>query len=232
MGVIAAGAASLGSTIMGGLSSAGGAISAAGGSAMKWLGGSTVGGLSNAGLLGVGTSILSTLAGGVSAKNQAKAMEKAQEAEWQARLQDTREAYKQIATQSQQMNQEANEDLMQNEVSLAQQKADVELMAAASGTGGQSVTSMMTDLSATAGRNSSTIIQNMENQQQSISNQLRAVQKGGAVEKRKFEKPSALGTIIKSVGSGAMGYLSGESTGKGLSKAYADSRRGTQPKVK
>lgn len=216
--------------VMGALGSVGSAIAGAGSSAMTWLGGTSAG-FSNAGLLGMGTSILSSLGGAQSSRQQAKMMKKAQEAEWQTRLADTRENYKQIAREVQQVNQEANENLMQNQVSLAQQMAEVELMAASSGTGGQSVTAMMTDLSATAGRNSSTIIQNMENQQQSISNQLRAIQKGGAVEMRKFNKPSAASTITSALGSGLSGYMSASKTGKELSDAYVSSRRGSNIKL-
>lgn len=213
MGIVAGAASAVGGAVSGGVSSA-----------MGWLGGTTAG-MSNAGLLGMGTSILGSLGGAISSGNQAKAMKKAQKREWQQRLSDTRENYKQIAQADQQANQEYRENLMQNQVSLATQIADVELMAAASGTGGQSVTAMMTDLSASAGRNQATIVQNFENQQQSISNQLRAIQKGGATEMRKFEKPSAFNTLASAVGSGLTGYLSGSKTGKELTTAYKDSRR-------
>ena len=219
MGIIATAATSMGSMIAGGA-----------GSAMTWLGGTSAG-MSNAGLLGMGTSLLSSLGGSRSQRAQAKAMEKAQEAEWQQRLSDTRENYAQAAQAEQAYNQEYRDDLMQNQISLAQQKAQVELMAGASGTGGQSITAMMTDLSASAGRNQATIVQNFENQQTSVSNQMRAIQKGGAVEKRKFEKPSAFSTITSALGAGAGGYLTGAKTGRELSSAYTSSRRGTNVKL-
>lgn len=217
--------------VMGALGSMGSAIMGAGSSAMGWLGGTSAG-MSNAGLLSMGTSILSSIGGSMSQRNQAKAMKKAQEAEWRQRLSDTRENYKQIAQSEQQMNQEYRENLMQNQISLSQQQAEVELMAAASGTGGNSITAMMTDLSATAGRNQAAIVQNFENEQQSISNQLRSVQLGGQVEKRKFNKPSAFSTLTSAVGAGAQGYFSGKKTGQELSSAYTSSRRGANIKVK
>ncbi|MGL5456734.1 MAG: virion core protein, T7 gp14 family [Citrobacter telavivensis] len=184
-----------------------------------------------AGAVMAGMSVLSSVKKSQGEASQAKANEAAQRAEWIQRLADTRENYKQIAQEAQQVNQEANQNIIQNQMSLAQQKAEVELMAAASGTGGQSVSAMMTDLSATAGRNSATIIQNAENQQQSISNQLRAVQKGGAVEFRKFDKPSASNTIFGAVGSGLSGYLTGSQAGKALGDAYTSSRRGSNIKL-
>lgn len=216
--------------IAGAMSAAGGAISSMAGSAMGWLGGTSAG-FSNAGLLSMGTSILSSLTGSSNSRKQAKAMEKAQAAEWKQRMSDTRENYKQIARQEQQVNQEYREDLMQNQISLAQQQAQVELMAAASGTGGQSITAMMTDLSASAGRNQSRIVQNFENEQQSISNQLRSIQLGGQMEKRTFNKPSAFNTIASAVGAGAQGYFGGKKTGQELSSAYTSSRRSSTIKA-
>lgn len=216
--------------IAGAATAAGSALASMGGSVMGWLGGTSAG-MSNAGLLSMGTNLLSSLGGSMSGRNSAKAMKKAQEQEWAQRMSDTRENYKQLAQVEQQANQEYRENLMQNQASLAQQQAQVEVMAAASGTGGNSVTAMMTDLSASAGRNQAAIIQNFENEQQSISNQMRAIQKGGAVEQRKFNKPSAFNTIASAVGAGAQGYFSGKKTGQELSSAYTSSRRGTNIKL-
>lgn len=214
----------------GGLAAAGSALSGAGGAAAGWLGGSSAG-FSNAGLLGMGSGLLSSLGGALGARSEAKAMAKAQRLEWERRLSDTRENYKQIAQAEQQLNQEHQENLMQNQISLSQQQAELELMSAASGTGGQSITAMMTDLSATAGRNQATLVQNFENEQQSISNQLRAVQLSGQVEQRKFNKPSAFNMLASAVGAGTQNYFSAKNIGKEFSNAFTSSRTGTSPKV-
>ncbi|MGL6086420.1 MAG: virion core protein, T7 gp14 family [Enterobacterales bacterium] len=183
------------------------------------------------GIVGAAVSVASSLKKSKEASNQAEADKKAQQAAWIQRLADTRENYKQVAQQAQQVNQEYRQDLMQNQVSLAQQKADVELMAAATGTGGNSVSSMLTDLSASAGQNQARIIQNYENEQQSISNQLRQVQTGGAMEMRTFNKPSSGSTILGAANAGLSGYMSGSKTGTALQKAYTDSRRGSNIKM-
>lgn len=231
MGITMGALGTAGGAIAGWGSSAMAGLSSMGGSAMGWLGGSTASGMSNAGLLSMGTNLLGSLSGSSTQRNEAKVMERMQELEWQQRMADTRGNYKQIAETERAVNQEYREDLMQNQISLAQQQAQVELLAGASGTGGGSVTAMMTDLSATAGRNQSTLVQNFEYQQQSISNQLRAIQSGGSVEKRSFSKPSAFNTLTSAVGAGVGGYMSGASMGKELSTAWKDSRRTSNIKL-
>lgn len=233
MAIVGTAAAALGSLFSSGGaaaagSAAGGAASAAGssgvlGSVMGWLGGSTAG-FSNSGLLSMGGSLLNSLTGFLTGGDQAEALKQAQEEQWQQQLINTREQYKQLGDLERQANKEYHQDIIQNQVSLLQQQAQVELMAGASGTGGASISSMLNDLSGQAGRNQSQIIDNFENQQISFINQAKAIQTGGQMQMREFKKPSAFSSLLSGVGSAASSYLSGSKTGKELSNAWSNYR--------
>jgi alanyl-tRNA synthetase len=180
-----------------------------------------------AGAVMAGLAILSSVKKNQEQGAMAAADAKAQQAAWVQRLNDTRENYKQIARASQQVNREKNEDIIQNQTSLAQQKADVELMAGASGTGGNAITSMIGDLSRTAGQNQSRIINNYDSEQQNMANQLRQAQLGGQVEMRQFRKPSSSDYLLGGLSSGMQGFMAGKSGGDALGKAWGDSRMAT-----
>lgn len=231
MAIIGSAAAALGSMFGGSAAASGAAAagSAAGagsgilGSAMSWLGGSTAG-FSNSGLLSMGGSLLSSLTSFLSGGNEAEALRKQHQEQWKQQMINTREQYRQLGDLERQANKEFHQDLIQNQVSLLQQQAQVELMAGASGTGGASISSLLGDLSGQAGRNQSQLIDNFENQQQSFINQAKAIQTGGQMQQRSFEKPSAFSSLLSGVGSAATSYLSGAKTGKALSTAWKESR--------
>lgn len=212
MAIIGTAAASLGSA-------AGGVAN----SVMGWLGGSTAG-FSNSGLLSMGGSLLSSLTGFLTGGEQAKALKKAQNEQWKQQVINTREQYRQLGDAERAANKEFHQDLIQNQVSLLQQQAQVELMAGASGTGGASISSMLNDLSGQAGRNQAQIVDNFENQQQGFINQAKAIQTGGQMQQRNFSKPSAFGSLVSGLGSAATSYLTGAKTGKDLSTAWKESR--------
>lgn len=157
-------------------------------------------------------------------KKQAEANKKAQAQAWELQKADTRENYRQLAMNDQEINQDYKEGLIQNQTSLAQQKAQVELMAAASGTGGAAINSMMTDLNNTAGQNQANIVSNYEKEQQSLVNQYTAAQKQGAIEWRKFRKPSATDYVSDGAQAGVQGFFGGYQMGKQGQEAYNDWR--------
>lgn len=231
---VMAGLSSVGSTI-GGMFAGGGAAAAGGaaasgaassgilGSVGSFLGGSTAG-FSNAGLLSMGVNLLGSLGSMFGEDDTAKAMRKAQEEQWRQQLIATREAYASVANAERSAAKQYHSELLDNQVSLMQQRAQVALMAGASGTGGNSITSMLNDLTGDAGRNQSTIIDNYENQQIGFVNQLKSIQRGGQMQMRTFEKPSAFSRITKGIAGAASSYLSGSQTGKALGKAISESR--------
>ena len=117
-------------------SSALGSLGASGvaGSAISALGGS--GGMGG-GLLAMGGSLLSSLTGFLGQGDQAEALRKQQNEQWKQQMINTREQYRQLGQAQTAANQEYGEQLIDNQVSLLQQRAQVELLAGASGTSQQ-----------------------------------------------------------------------------------------------
>lgn len=207
-------------------SAAGSAAAGSGGvlgSVGSFLGGSSAG-FSNAGLLSAGLQGLNLLGGLFGGRDTAKAMQKAQEEEWRQRLEATREAYSSVANAEQSAAKQYHSDFLNNQISLMQQRAQVAVMAGATGTGGSSITSLLNDLTAEGGRNQSTIIDNYENQQINFANQLKSIQRSGQMQMRTFDKPSALGTLVKGIPSLASSYVTGSKAGMALGKAITESR--------
>lgn len=229
----------IGSAVMSGMSSIGsmfagsGAAAAAGGAAAggggllgslgSFLSGSTVG-FSNAGLLGAGLQGLGLIGDLFGGRDEAKAMKKAQEEQWRQQLIATQEAYKTVADAERSAAKQYHADAISNQASLLQQRAQVALLAGATGTGGNSVSSMLNDLAADGGRNQSTIIDNYENQKINFTNQLKSIQRGRQMQMREFKKPSAMSTLVRGIPSLASAYVTGSKSGKALGKALTDSR--------
>lgn len=229
----------IGSAVMSGMSSIGsmfagsGAAAAAGGAAAGgggllgslggFLSGSTAG-FSNAGLLGAGLQGLGLIGDLFGGSDEAKAMKKAQEEQWRQQLIATQEAYKTVADAERSAAKQYHADAIGNQASLLQQRAQVALLAGATGTGGNSVSSMLNDLAADGGRNQSIIIDNYENQKINFTNQLKSIQRGGQMQMREFKKPSARNTLVKGIPSLASAYVTGSKSGKALGKALTDSR--------
>ena len=197
------------------------AVSGTATSVMGALGGN--GGMGG-GLLSMGGSLLGTLTGFLGDRSEAKALKKQQEEQWKQQMINVREQYRQLGAAEQQANQEAGEQLIDNQVSLLQQKSQVELMAAATGTGGASISSMLTDLTGQAGRNQSKIIRNFENQQQGFINQAKAIRTGGQMVQRQIKKPSAFAAVAQGLSALPGAFDSGRKTSMSLKKAWDDSR--------
>lgn len=207
-------------------SAAGSAAAGSGGvlgSVGSFLGGSSAG-FSNAGLLSAGLQGLNLLGGLFGGRDTTKAMQKAQEEEWRQRLEATREAYSSVANAERSAAKQYHSEFINNQISLMQQRAQVAVMAGATGTGGSSITSMLNDLTAEGGRNQSTLIDNYENQQINFANQLKSIQRSGQMQMRTFDKPSALGTLVKGIPSLASSYVTGSKAGMALGKAITESR--------
>ncbi|AFH19864.1 putative internal virion protein [Escherichia phage vB_EcoP_ACG-C91] len=231
----------IGSAVMSGMSSIGsmfagsGAAAAAGGAATAAGGGGLLGslggfltgstaGFSNAGLLSAGLQGLGLIGDLFGGSDEAKAMKKAQEEQWRQQLIATQEAYKTVADAERSAAKQYHADAISNQASLLQQRAQVALLAGATGTGGNSVSSMLNDLAADGGRNQSTIIDNYENQKINFTNQLKSIQRGGQMQMREFKKPSAMSTLVQGIPSLASAYVTGSKSGKALGKALTDSR--------
>lgn len=195
----------------------------AGSAAMQFLGGSS-GGASNMGMLSAGGSMLGSLGSFFSKGNEAKAQAAAQEAAWKERMANTREQYRQLGQQETQANKEYHEQLLQNQTSLMQKKGEVELLAGASGTGGSSITSMLSDLTGDSGRNQAQIVSNYENQMDGFVNAAKSIQSGGRMQMRSFDKPSAFSALTSGLSGAASAYTKGADIGKKFGDAWNDSR--------
>lgn len=215
------------SMFSGGGSGASGAAGSGGGGMLSgfsnWMGGSS-GGMSNSGMANAGMSMFSSLTNFLTAKSQAKAQKAAQEAQWKEQLKATREAYRQLGEAGTASNKQYHADTLNNQVSLLQQQAQVELLAGASGTGGQSISSMLEDLTAQGGRNQANILDNYETEQLNFSNQINAIRTGNQMVQRQFNKPSAFGAFANGISNAASSYVSGAQTGKDFSTAFNNSR--------
>lgn len=212
----------------GGTAAAAGGTAAAGGGGLlgslgSFLGGSSAG-FSNAGLLSAGMQGLGLLGNLFGGSDEAKAMKKAQGEQWRQQLIATQEAYKTVADAERSAAKQYHADAISNQASLLQQRAQVALLAGATGTGGNSVSSMLNDLAAEGGRNQSTIIDNYENQKINFTNQLKSIQRGGQMQMREFKKPSAVSTLVQGIPSLASAYVTGSKSGMALGKALTDSR--------
>lgn len=222
-----------------GATGATGATGASGGGfgsgVMNWLGGSSFGGsgaggagggggMSNFGMLQAGSSALSSIGSFITGNSEAKAMQKAQKEQWKQQMINTREQYRQLGQAEQFANQEYHDQLIQNQASLMQQRGQVELLAGATHTGGASINSMLSDLTGQAGRNQAAIINDYENQVDSFINTAKAIQSGGQMEQRSFNKPSAWGSLASGVMNATSAYMSGAQKGQMFADAFKNSR--------
>lgn len=202
------------------IASASSAASSAGSAASSYAnsGLDKLGGLSSNPYVQAGGAILNTASSYLQDKAMSAALKRQQAKQWEANLINTREAYRQQGTQMQAAAQDNAQAGLANQMSLAEQRAAVELMAAASGTGGASVTSMLTDLNAEGGRNQSQIIENYERQQESFRNGLKGIQSSGQMQIRKFEKPRLFNAIVKGTLSAATAYKTAKASNMKLER--------------
>ena len=224
---VMSGMSSIGSMFAGSGAAAAGGTAAGSGGLLGSLGGFLSGssaGFSNAGLLSAGMQGLGLLGNIFGGSDEAKALKKAQKEQWRQQLIATQEAYKTVADAERSAAKQYHADAISNQASLLQQRAQVALLAGATGTGGNSVSSMLNDLAAEGGRNQSTIIDNYENQKINFTNQLKSIQRGGQMQMREFKKPSAVSTLVQGIPSLASAYVTGSKSGMALGKALTDSR--------
>lgn len=191
------------------IASIGSMASSAGSYAMQ--GADAIGSFSQNPFVQAGGSILNTASTFLQGKAMANALKKQQDRQWKANLANVREQYRQTGQQMSAAGQDLANAGLSNQLSLAEQKAQVELMAAASGTGGASITSMLTDLNAQGGRNQSQILENFERQQEGFVNQLKGIQTSGQMVMRKFEKPKLFDTVIRGALDASSAYSNAKS---------------------
>lgn len=112
---------------------------------------------------------------------------------------------------------------LSNQLNMIQLIERAKLMASASGTGGNSVNTLLSDLRAQGGRNQSAIINNTERELDGITRQADQIRATGISQLRYLKKPSAVQSLISGASSAASAYsiASGLGWGSPASGSFA-----------
>lgn len=148
---------------------------------------------------------------GIQARNQAKQQEEYQKQQNERAIDSMQDQYSQLSGAEADARERAVQDGMSNQVEAAKRKSQINLMAAASGTQGLSVDSMMRDLKQQQGRNMNTILRNQETELQGFRNQAEQIRTGtaGRIDNRKIQKPSWAEIGISTASAATSGYMTG-----------------------
>jgi len=165
----------------------------------------------NAGTIAAATMAGQAIMSGIQARKQAEAQQQYQQQQNELALKSMRDQYSQLSSAEKDARERALQDSIQNQEEYAQRRAKINLMAAASGTSGLSVDSMMQDLKQQKGRNLSTIVSNQEIELQGFRNQAESIRTGtaGRIDNRKIQRPSWAEIGLNAASSAAQGYMTG-----------------------
>jgi len=182
----------------------------------------------NAGTIAAATMAGQAVMQGIQARKQA-----AQQAEYQKQqnrraIDSMQDQYGQLSGAEADARERAVQEGMNNKLEAAKRKSQINLMAAASGTQGLSVDSMMRDISQQRGRNMDTIIRNQDIELQGFRNQAEQIRTGtaGRIDNRKIQKPSWAEIGINAGAQAFQGYNSMSDLGGGNPRATL---QGSQP---
>lgn len=173
----------------------------------------------NAATISAATAAISTVAQGVQARNQAQAQEEYRKQQNEMAIESMQDQYGQISEAEADARERAAQESINNQEQYAQRKARINLMAAASGTQGLSVDSMMRDLKQQKGRNMNTIITNQDIELQGFRNQAEQVRTGtaGRIDTREIKRPSWAAIGLQTAQAGTQGFLRGKAMENALS---------------
>ena len=166
----------------------------------------------NAGTIAAATMAGQAIMSGIQARKQAEAQQQYQQQQNELALKSMRDQYSQLSTAEKDAKERSLNESIQNQEEYAQRRARINLMAAATGTGGLSVDSMMQDLKMQKGRNLNTIVSNQEIELQGFRNQAEAIRTGtqGRIDTRKIQRPSWAEIGLSAAGSAVSGYMTGQ----------------------
>lgn len=116
---------------------------------------------------------------------------------------------------------DARESLVQNQVDMATKRGQIEALAAAAGTGGGSINTLVNDVYASGGRNQGTIVENHSRELEGLKDQAEQVRRGAQSQMRQtsIQKPTAtgiLGDVMGALPSVLDAYDSSQEKGGGL----------------
>lgn len=165
----------------------------------------------NAGTIAAATMAGQALMQGIQARKQAEAQQEYQQQRNKRALESMQDQYSQLSGAEADARERSLEETMDNQVEAAKRRSRINLMAAASGTQGLSVDSMMQDISRNQGRNMNTIISNQDIELQGFRNQAEQIRTGTAnrIDKRKIQRPSWGEIGLSTASAGLQGYMTG-----------------------
>jgi len=166
----------------------------------------------NAGAIAAVTAAGSAMMQGIQARNAAQAAETQRKQKNAAALNSMQDQYSQLSGAEKDSRQRAVEESMANQREYASRRSKISLMAAASGTSGLSVDSMVRDLRQQRGRNMNTIITNQDIELQGFRNQAESIRVGTAArtDNRKIQRPSWAEVGLQTGIAGVQGYAAGK----------------------
>ena len=166
----------------------------------------------NAGTIAAVTAAGSAMMQGIQARNAAQAAETQRKQKNAAALNSMQDQYSQLSGAEKDSRQRAVEESMANQREYASRRPKISLMAAASGTSGLSVDSMVRDLRQQQGRNMNTIITNQDIELQGFRNQAEQIRVGTAsrIDNRKIQRPSWAEVGLQTGIAGVQGFAAGK----------------------
>lgn len=166
----------------------------------------------NAGTIAAATMAGQALMQGIEARKQAEQQREMQKINNERAMDSMRSQYSQLSGAEADARERSVTDAMDNQVEAARRKSRINLMAAASGTAGLSMDSMMQDIRQQQGRNLSTIVTNQDIELQGFRNQAEQIRTGtaGRIDNRKIQRPSWLEVGLQTASSAAQGYMTGQ----------------------
>jgi len=166
----------------------------------------------NAGTIAAVTAAGSAMMQGIQARNAAQAAETQRKQKNAAALNSMQDQYSQLSGAEKDSRQRAVEESMANQREYASRRSKISLMAAASGTSGLSVDSMVRDLRQQQGRNMNTIITNQDIELQGFRNQAEQIRVGTAsrIDNRKIQRPSWAEVGLQTGIAGVQGFAAGK----------------------
>lgn len=183
----------------------------------------------NAGTIAAATMVGQTVMQGIEARKQAERQAEYQKQQNQRAIESMQDQYSQLSGAEADARERAVQEGMNNKIEAAKRKSQINLMAAASGTAGLSVDSMMRDISQQRGRNMDTILRNQDIELQGFRNQAEQIRTGtaGRIDNRKIQKPSWAEIGINAGAQALQGYASMSGAGGGGGNPQA-TMQGTQ----
>lgn len=192
-----------------------GATGAAGGAVAGASAGAMLGGPWGAAIGGVVGGVSGLLSGNSAAKKQKKAME-----EYNRQIRENAERnYQKIDIQEGEAAGDARDQLLDNNISMAQKRAQIESMAAATGTAGGTLGTLINDQLAEGGRNQGKIVDNYNREMTGYASQAEDIRRGAQAQLKStsIQKPTA-GEWLSLTASTATQMYSGVKEGAALNQ--------------